>query len=375
MTESGTDGVLSGVTVVEFAGRGPAPFAGMVLADMGAEVFLVERIPDPGAAPEPRFEVLRRGRRSVALDLRTGEGRSAACRLMDAADVVIEGFRPGVMERLGLGPEEALARNPSLVYGRMTGWGQDGEYAARAGHDLNYIGIAGVLGSVGAADGPPIPPANLVGDYGAGGMLLVMGVLGALLRARENGQGQVVDAAIVDGSAQLMASHWGYRAAGSWRDARGSNVFDGGAPHYAVYECADGRHLAIAPLEPKFWTAFLAIVGEPLDPRLLDPDAHRSDWPVLRQQLEERIRERTRAEWLELFDGVDACVSPVHSLGEAIADPHLRSRDVFVEIDGVVQPAPAPRFSLTPSRIRSGPPRRGADNERVLGASAGPVAR
>ena len=348
--------------MVELAGLGPAPHAAMVLADLGADVVRIER---PGrfdlgsAAADP----LLRGRRSVAADLRTAEGRALGLGLVDRADVLVEGYRPGVAERLGLGPDDCLARNPRLVYGRITGWGQDGPLAARAGHDLNHLGLTGVLSAIGRAGEPPVPPLNLVADFGGGSMLLLVGVLAALLERERSGRGQVVDAAMVDGVALLSAMLWSHRAQGLWRDGRGRNLLDGGAPFYDTYACADGRYVAVAPLEPAFYAQFLSGLG--LDSAALPPAGDPAGWPVLRQAFAEALLRRTRDEWVRIFADLDACVTPVVELAEVADQPHLAARSTFTTVDGVLQPAPAPRFSRTPPAAPVAPPVPGADTERV----------
>ncbi len=355
-------GPLAGTTVIELAGLGPAPFCGMVLADLGADVIRVDRV-GGGAAPlplEPRFDLHQRGKRSIGIDLKHPEGREVVLELVSRSDALIEGFRPGVTEGLAIGPGECLAVKPGLVYGRMTGWGQEGPYAATAGHDIDYIAISGVLHAIGAHDTPAIP-LNLVGDYGGGGMLLVVGVLAALLEARTSGVGQVVDAAMVDGSALLSTSIHGLMAGRAWVDRRESNFLDGGAPFYAVYETADGRHIAVGALEPAFFAVLVERLG--LDvPHQLD----RERWPEMREMFSDAFRERTQAQWVEVFAGSDACVAPVRSMTAAPTDPHLEARGSFVEIDGVVQPAPAPRFARTPAATPSSPSEPGEHTDEVL---------
>ncbi len=356
-------GPLQGVRVVEIAGIGPGPFAGMMLADAGADVLRVDRVSHVHAAADPAHDVLSRGRRSVAVDLKQPDGAEVVLALVAGADALIEGFRPGVAERLGIGPDACLARNPALVYGRMTGWGQDGPWAARAGHDLDYIALAGALHPVGPADAPPPPPLNYVGDFGGGGLLLAFGLVSAVLAARTSGRGQVVDAAMIDGAAAQTAMVHGMLAAGLWRDEREANLLDGAAPFYRTYRCADGRFLAVGALEPQFYAELLDRLG-------LDPDEwpqhDQSRWPAQRARLAERFATRTRAEWMAVFDGSDACVAPVLSLGEAPDHPHHRARATFVRHDGAVQPGPAPRFSGTPSQLRTGPPAPGAHTDDVL---------
>ncbi len=358
-------GPLAGLRIVELAGIGPAPFAGMLLADLGAEVLRVDR---PGASPlfgEHRADLLGRGKRSVAVDLKHPDGPAVVRRLAERADALIEGFRPGVAERLGIGPGECLAANPRLVYGRMTGWGQDGPLATTAGHDLAYLALTGILHAIGPAGGPPVPPLNVVGDYGGGGMLLAVGVLAALRHAAQTGVGQVVDAAILDGAALLATQVYGLLHSGLWHDSRGTNLLDGGAPNYAVYATADGRHLAVGPLEPQFWADLVDRLH--LETGQLSP-YRPEDWPELHERIAARIATRTRDEWLAVFDGSDACVAPVLSLREAAgnAHPHLAGRQTFVTAHGVAQPAPAPRFSATPSTLTTPPPRPGEHTREAL---------
>ncbi|PXW93996.1 alpha-methylacyl-CoA racemase [Sphaerotilus hippei] len=344
-------GPLAGVRVLEFAGLGPAPFCAMLLADLGAQVLRVDRLaPGGGSAAlfDPALDLLQRGRDAVALDLKRPEGRAAALRLAGEADVLIEGFRPGVMERLGLGPEPCLALQPKLVYGRMTGWGQTGPLAATAGHDINYLALSGALHAIGRAEGGPVPPLNLVADFGGGAMLLAVGVLAAVIEARGSGLGQVVDAAMTDGCALLMAMTMSMQAMGRWQQRRQSNLLDGGAPWYDTYECADGRHLAIGPIEPAFWQVFLERAGLADDPLLQDRDDPRR-WPQQKARIAEVLRQLPRDEWTRRFEGSDACVAPVLSLGEAPAHPHHRARGTFVDVQGRLHPAAAPRFSRTPA--------------------------
>jgi alpha-methylacyl-CoA racemase len=342
-------GALAGLRIIEFAGIGPGPFAAMMLADHGAEVIRIER----PAPPEPlsdldRFDVLARSRARLAIDMKTAAGRDVARDLCRGADGVVEGFRPGVMERLGLGPEILLEDNPALVYGRVTGWGQDGPLAAMAGHDINFIALNGVLDSIGHATCRPVPPVNYVGDFGGGGMLLAFGMTAALLSVARGGAGQVVDAAMVDGAALLSAMVWQLRAAGLWQDERGSNMLDGGAPFYDSYVCADGRHVAIGGLEPVFYARLRAALGVADDPTF-DRRDDRSCWPELRARIAAIIVTRTRDEWCALLEGNDLCFTPVLSFDEALAHPHIRARGTFADVDGQMQPAPAPRFSATPA--------------------------
>jgi alpha-methylacyl-CoA racemase len=351
------------VRVVELAGIGPGPFCAMLLADLGAEVLAVDR-PASGQPGWP--ELFARGRRRVAVDLKHPAGPGVVLDLVARADALVEGFRPGVAERLGIGPGACLARNPRLVYGRVTGWGQDGPLAGSAGHDIDYIALAGALHPVGPADGPPVPPLNLLGDFGGGGMLLALGVVAALLEAGRSGRGQVVDAAMVDGAALLTTQLHELLAAGRWTDRRGANLLDGAAPFYTVYETADGRHLAVGALEPRFYAELLERVG--LAAEDLPPQLDRAGWPLLRERLAARFRTRTRDEWCRLLEGTDACVAPVLSLLEAPAHPHNQARAAFVDVGGIPQPAPAPRFSRTPCATPAPPPPPGEDDDGVLAA-------
>jgi alpha-methylacyl-CoA racemase len=357
-------GPLSGVKVIEVAGLAAAPFGCMMLADMGADVLRVDRFGPAGHRPAVD-DLLRRGRRSIALDLKTAEGLDILLRLTDDADVLVEGFRPGVAERLGFGPQVCAARNPRLVYARMTGWGQDGPLASSAGHDIDYIAISGALSLVGRAGERPVPPVNLTGDFGGGGMLLVVGVLAALLERERSGTGQVVDAAMVDGSALLTAMVHGARAAGTWRDQRGANLIDGGAPFYDTYPTADGEYLAVGALETPFYADLLRGLGLDADPDLPDRNDP-ANWPALRERFAAVIARRTRAEWAELFVGSDACVAPVLGLAEVPTHPHNAARDAFPEVGGIPQPAPAPRFSRTPALTPQPPPSQGADTDKIL---------
>ena len=359
-------GPLTGVRVVEIAGIGPGPFCAMMLADMGAEVLRIDR-PGPtdlGLPVEPRFSVLTRGRRSVALDLKQPAAIAAVKRLMIRADALIEGFRPGVMERLGLGPDECLAANPRLVYGRMTGWGQEGPMAPAAGHDINYIALAGVLHSIGRRGSAPAPPLNLVGDFGGGGMYLAFGVVCALLEAGRSGRGQVVDAAMVDGAASLAAAVYGLRAKGMWNDERGDNILDSGAPWYDVYETQDGKYVAIGSIEGRFYGELLRLTG--LTGEALPPQWEKARWGELRARLTEVFKQKTRDEWCRIMEGSDVCFAPVLSMAEAPAHPHNRARGTFVEVDGVAQPGPAPRFSRTPGAIARPPAAPGQHTEEAL---------
>jgi alpha-methylacyl-CoA racemase len=349
-------GPLQGVRVVEFAGLGPGPFCGMLLADLGADVVRIDRPGGRGGliGALGSTSLLDRGKRSIALDLKDPGDLDVVRALVRRSDVLLEGFRPGVMERLGLGPEEALAANPALVYGRMTGWGQTGPLAPTAGHDIGYIALTGALGASGRPDERPAPPLNLLGDFGGGGVFLALGAVAALVHARATGEGQVVDAAIVDGTAVLTTMIHGMLDAGVWRDRRGVNLLDTGAPFYDVYRCADGQFLAVGALEEQFYAALLDGLGLAGDESLPDRTDPRQ-WPALRERFTELFASRTRAEWWAVFQGTDACVAPVWSLVEATHDEHNRERGVFVEVDGVVQPDVAPRFSVTPGAAGSVP--------------------
>jgi alpha-methylacyl-CoA racemase len=358
-------GPLDGIRVIELASLAPAPFGCMVLADLGADVLRVDRIAAcrPDAAPPPA-DPLGRGRRSIGVDLKDPAGIDLLLRLIAEADVLVEGFRPGVAERLGLGPEVCAQRNPRLVYARMTGWGQDGPLAARAGHDIDYIALSGALAPVGRAGERPVPPLNLVGDFGGGGMLLAVGVLAALVERGRSGRGQVIDAAMVDGSALLTSFIHGLRAAGLWSDERGTNLLDSGAPFYDTYATADGGHVAVGALEPQFYAALLDGLG--LADAGLPAQHDRSGWPELRRRLTEVFAQRTRDEWAQVFTGTDACVAPVLGLGEAAGHPHAVARASFIEVGGLTQPAPAPRFARSATGIPAPPPRPGADTDPVL---------
>ncbi|MGW6024672.1 CaiB/BaiF CoA transferase family protein [Streptomyces sp. NPDC055099] len=360
--DKGVHGPLAGVRVVELAGIGPGPFAAMLLADLGADVVRVDRPGGGGLAINPEYDITNRNKRSVIVDLKAADGADRVLDLVDRADVLIEGYRPGVAERLGVGPDACHARNPKLVYGRMTGWGQEGPLAQRAGHDIAYIAITGTLGMIGNPGEPPTVPANLVGDYAGGSLYLVVGILAALHHARATGAGQVVDAAIVDGTAHLTSMIHGMLAAGGWQDRRGANLLDGGCPFYGNYETADGGHMAVGALEQQFYDEFIELLG------LTDEAPARKDlarWGELREAVAARFKSRTREEWTAVFEGTDACVAPVLSLREAPAHPHLAARGTFVDHGGITQPAPAPRFSATPTDVRGGPAQPGADTEAV----------
>jgi len=356
-------GPLAGLRALEFVGVGPGPFAAMWLADMGADVVRIDR---PGQRwNQTRADVLNRGRRSLALDLKRDGGRDVALRLIDGADLLLEGYRPGVMERLGVGPDVCMVRNPRLVYGRMTGWGQSGPYANTAGHDINYIARTGVLATIGTQRDGPVPPLNLIGDFGGGGLLLVAGILAALFERGVSGRGQVVDAAMYEGSNLLASMIWSYHNKGLWEPERERNIFDGGAPYYRCYRCRDGRYVALGAIEAEFWSEFLKRC-EIDDPLLHGDRADRSLWPAMRQRLSEIFATRDRDDWCALTEGTDACLAPVVDFDEALRDPQAEARGAFVEIGGFPQPAPAPRFSRTPGRARSASPFTGEHSREIL---------
>jgi len=359
-------GPLSGMKVIEIAGIGPGPFCAMMLADMGADVLLVDRESDArlGVERERWYDVMLRGRRSVTLDVKSASAIEAMLALVAKADALVEGFRPGVMERLGLGPDVLLARNPRLVYGRMTGWGQHGPLAARAGHDIDYIALSGALHAIGRAGDAPVPPLNLVGDFGGGGMVLAFGIACALFEAQRSGRGQVVDAAMVEGSSLLTTMFWGMRAGQKWSDVRGENMLDSGAPWYDTYATSDGRHVAIGAIEAKFYGELLEKLG--LSGEALPAQHDRAGWPALRQRFAAVIRTKSRDEWTRVFEGSDACFAPVLDFGEAARHPHALARNAHVRIGDVVQPAPAPRFSRTPGGVRGPPPERGVGGRDAL---------
>jgi alpha-methylacyl-CoA racemase len=345
-------GPLQGIKVIEMVGIGPCPFAAMMLADMGAEVIRIDRKSAPGeASPYPtlgtKYDVMARGRRTLALDLKQAAGRETLLQLAGRADVLLEGFRPGVMERLGLGPDILLARNPKLVMGRVTGWGQYGPLAYAAGHDINYLALSGMLHAMGRKDAPPAPPLNLVGDFGGGGMLLAFGVLCAVLEARQSGKGQVVDAAMTDGAALLGSMMYGLRAHGMWSERREANLLDGGAPFYDSYACRDGKFIAVGAIEPQFYAQLLVLAGA--DDPGFEKQWRESRWPELKEKFAALFASKTRDEWCRLLEGSDACFAPVLDMDEAPRHPHNLARGTFVEVDGVTQPAPAPRFSRTPA--------------------------
>jgi alpha-methylacyl-CoA racemase len=359
-------GPLSGVKIVEMGGIGPGPMCAMLLADMGAEIVRIDRLTDPGlgVASDPKFNLLMRSRRSVAIDTKTEAGKNLVLDLIENADALIEGFRPGVMERLGLGPDTALARNPKLVFGRMTGWGQDGPMALAAGHDINYIALSGVLGSIGRVDTGPVPPLNLVGDFGGGALYLAMGLLAGILEARQSGKGQVVDAAMTDGSASLMTIFYGLMASGFWSDKPGTNLLDTGAHFYDVYETMDGKYVSIGSIEGKFYAELLRLTG--LQGQDLPRQMDVRKWPELRQRLADIFKTKTRDQWCDIMEGTDVCFAPVLSITEAPEHPHNKVRNTFVEHEGVLQPGPAPRFSRTQSEIKSAPATPGQHTEEAL---------
>ncbi|MDP9073336.1 MAG: CoA transferase [Actinomycetota bacterium] len=364
-------GPLSGYRVIELGGIGPVPFGGMMLADMGADVVRVDRVRSvsaSGLGPALSPDLLNRGRRSIGVDLKHPDGAATALALIDHADALLEGFRPGVAERLGLGPEVCRARNPRLVYGRMTGWGQDGPMSEAAGHDINFIALSGVLAAIGRQGEAPVPPLNLVGDFGGGGMLLAFGVVCGLLEATSSGQGQVIDAAMVDGAALLSTMFHGLRAMGLWRDERGVNLLDTGAPFYEVYQTADGGHVAVGALEPRFYAELVRLsgLGDNDDQGPLPDQMDQAAWPAMKQRLAALFRTRSRSEWCRVFEGTDACVTPVLGLGEAATHPHNQSRANFEQVAGIVQPSPAPRFGRTPGAISRPPPQPGQHTDEVL---------
>jgi len=353
-------GPLDGLKVIEFAGIGPGPFCGMLLSDLGADVVRIDRKGGRGGA---KTDVTARGRRSVALDLKNPASIEACLKLVDSADVLFEGFRPGVMERLGLGPDVVLKRNPKIVYGRMTGWGQTGPYANAAGHDMNYIAISGALHAIGLGD-KPVPPLNLVGDFGGGALYLAFGILAGVINARASGQGQVIDCAMSDGAASLMAMFYGFKASGMWSDNRRDNMLDGGAHFYDTYQCSDGKWISIGSIEPQFYALLLEKTG------ITDPafqqQMNKAEWPALKAKLADVIKTKSRDQWCEIMGATDVCFAPVLDLTETASHPHNAARQTFVEIEGVTQPAPAPRFSATPGAIQAPPPAIGAHNDEAF---------
>lgn len=358
-------GPLAGLKVVEMVGLGPAPFCAMMLADMGAEVIRIDRkrAADASAADD-RFDILARGRRSLAIDLKQPDAAATVLQLVDQTDILIEGFRPGVMERLGLGPDVCMARNPRLVYGRMTGWGQHGPLAQAAGHDINYVALSGALHAIGPAGEAPVVPLNYVGDFGGGAMMLAFGVLCALTEARTSCKGQVVDTAMTDGAALLSAMMYGMKAAGTWSNQRGENLLDGGAHFYGTYACADGKYVAIGSIEPQFYARLIALCG--IDDPAFEAQNDMHGWPMLKYRLADVFKTRTRAEWCVLMEGSEVCFAPVLDWDEAPAHPHNRARETFITVDGVVQPAPAPRFSRSTTATPTPPSANGADSVAIL---------
>ncbi len=368
-------GPLTGLKIIELQGIGPGPYCGMMLADMGAEITRIDRSSNVGADAGGRVDILARGRRSVAVDLKNPEGVETVLKLIAQADVLIEGFRPGVTERLGLGPEICHARNPRLIYGRMTGWGQTGTMAQAAGHDINYIALSGALHAIGEASGKPVPPLNLVGDFGGGGMFLAFGILAALYERERSGQGQVVDAAMTDGSAVLMNAIFGIMNSGQWQ-ARGTNLLDSGAHFYNTYETRDGKFISVGSIEPQFYALLLEKSGLGEKPDLPRQMA-RDQWPDLKQTLGDIFRSKTRDEWDEIMLGTDICYAPVLDFQEAAQHPHNKARDTFVEVDGVVQAAPAPRFDRTPPEVPGAAAKPGEHTDEILkdaGMSAAEIA-
>jgi alpha-methylacyl-CoA racemase len=354
-------GPLKGIKIIELAGIGPGPFCAMLLSDLGAEVIRVDRIESAG---QKNAGALLRGRRSIAIDLKNSQGVATVLRLVDKADALLEGFRPGVTERMGLGPDVCLKRNPRLVYGRMTGWGQEGPLSQAAGHDINYIALTGALNSIARRGQAPVPPLNLVGDFGGGALYLAVGVLAALLEARSSGKGQVVDTSMVDGAAHLMMMFYEMRATGYWTDEPGTNLLDTGAHFYDVYETRDGKYISLGSIEPKFYAELLSLSG--LDKEDLPAQNDRAQWPALKERVAALIRTKTREEWCRIMEGSDVCFAPVLSLEEAPAHPHNARRNAFIKVEGVIQPAPAPRFSRTPGGVEHSPAVPGEHSREVL---------
>ena len=355
-------GPLKGLKIIEMAGIGPGPFCGMVLADLGAEVIRVDRASAAGTGT--RQEPANRGKRSIAIDLKSPEGIEVVLKLIDRSDAIFEGFRPGVMERLGLGPDVCLGRNKKIVFGRMTGWGQDGPLANAAGHDINYISLSGALAAIGRPDSTPVPPLNLIGDFGGGGMLLALGLVSALLEAKGSGEGQIVDAAMTDGSALLMTMIYSMKGSGFWQDSMGSNLLDGGAHFYDTYECKDGKFISIGSIEPQFYKLLRELAN--LEDSIYDNQMSREDWPDLKKEIAKVFLNKTRDEWCDLMEGTDVCFAPVLSMWEAPQHPHNVARKTFIELEGLDQPAPAPRFSKTVSEVRSPPALAGEHTDEIL---------
>lgn len=366
-------GPLKGLKIIEIEGLGPAPFCGMMLADMGAEVISVTRKSDNA---DRRTQISERGKRSVAINLKSPEGVEAILKLCESADALIEGFRPGVAERLGIGPDDCMARNPKLVYGRMTGWGQTGPLAQVAGHDMNYISLSGAQHAIGRAGEKPVPPLNLVGDFGGGGMFLAFGLMCAIHEAGQSGKGQVVDVSMVEGSAALMHMMYSFKAMGAWEDKRGVNMLDTGAHYYDTYETSDGKYVSIGSIEPQFYALLIELAG--LDKEEFAPQNDRAQWPALKEKLAAVMKSKTRDEWCAIMEGTDVCFAPILSMTEAPDHPHNKARNSFLEIDGVVQPAPAPKFSRTEPSVRSSASAAGSDTDEVLagiGYSAAEISR
>ena len=355
-------GPLKGLQIIEMAGIGPAPFCGMVLSDLGANVIRVDRVTSAGSVS--RQEASNRGKKSIAVDLKTTKGIEVVLNLVEASDALFEGFRPGVMEKLGLGPDVCLQKNKKIVFGRMTGWGQEGPLAFAAGHDINYISLSGVLATIGRPGSPPVPPLNLIGDYGGGGMLLALGLVAALFETKSSGKGQVIDAAMVDGSALLMTMIYTMRGMGLWKDSLGSNFLDGGAHFYDTYECKDGKYISIASIEPKFYQLLREIT--PLEDSIFDDQLSRESWPEQKKALKEIFLKKIQQEWCDLMEGTDICFAPVLNMAEAPEHPHNKARDTFIELEGIVQPAPAPRFSRTTPEAHPAPAYVGEHTEEVL---------
>ena len=355
-------GPLKGLKIIEMAGIGPGPFCGMVLADLGAEVIRVDRASAAGTGS--RQEPANRGKRSIAVDLKSQEGVEIVLKLVEGADAIFEGFRPGVMERLGLGPDLCLERNKKIVFGRMTGWGQDGPLADAAGHDINYISLSGALAAIGRPDSPPVPPLNLIGDFGGGGMLLALGLVSALFEARGSGEGQVVDAAMTDGSALLMTMLYSMKGSGFWQESKGSNLLDGGAHFYDTYECKDGKYISIGSIEPQFYKLLRELAD--LDDPIYDNQMTRDNWPDLKADITKVFLNKTRDEWCDLMEGTDVCFAPVLSMWEAPKHPHNVARKTFIELEGLDQPAPAPRFSKTVAEVKLPPALAGEHTDEIL---------
>jgi len=355
-------GPLQGIKIIEMAGIGPGPFCGMVLADLGAEIIRVDRASAAGTGS--RQDPANRGKKSIAVDLKSAEGVEVVLKLVETADAIFEGFRPGVMERLGLGPDICAARNKKIVFGRMTGWGQYGPLSQAAGHDINYISITGALAAIGRPDSPPVPPLNLVGDFGGGGMLLALGLVSALLESKSSGKGQVIDAAMTDGSALLMSMFYSMKASGAWNEEVGTNILDGGAHFYDSYECKDGKYISIGSIEPQFY-AMLREVAELKDP-IFDNQMSRKEWPEKKEAITKIFLAKTRDEWCDLMEGTDICFAPVLSMWEAPNHPHNVARKTFIELEGLSQPAPAPRFSRTEAEVSSPPSIAGEHTDSIL---------